>query len=791
MIRESLKKSLSLLLSVCLLLSLVLVAAPAATAAATDKYSYQFQLITENNADCNDHDHPVLMIYGKTLNGTGAEEVIYETELDYDYIQSKKTFTCSGSIDKFPTKVFLSIDFDGGGWRKWEGKFKLSVNDTFVINDTSNRTLSGANMFSHELKSMSVEVNAQNYPVATKCAFTKKPPANVTVPRQGEPVYTCDIDAELTDQYGVLWHEKPTISFENYHNGVAITDGKLTIGADANSADGSNTNVKINAAYSTLSAAVSLTLTNAAYTYTFRDEEGNVLSTGSLRSGQVIPKPEDLKKESDRSNHYIFTGWNPSVERLSKDTVFTPIFKQEAHQFLTYTSDKNATCTKDGTKTAQCTCGVEKTVADEGSALGHSYTYEVTKEPDCTEKGTITYTCIRGDHSYTQEIAAKGHSYTAQTVAPTCTEQGYTLYTCSACNDTYRDSFTAALEHNWDSGNIKKAAGCTESGEKVYTCARCHETRSEEIEPLGHSFKVWTIRSYASCTEDGSKFSTCSRCKEVVNQTIPAFGHSWSEWEQSEAPQCESDGKLSRYCQICGTQEYDSITALGHEMVEKTTPPADGKPGMIYYECARGCGKCATCVISAGGERQIGEICTPEALEASTVDIPAPHFNSYNSVENEYDYHNRGASLRVDKAEREDVQAMRFAASVLIPDGAQIEDFGYIYTRSDYFKQLSKFVLGGANVYSTSVKSGKYSCHTVAEGEVRTFNIVLSIDRDNWSYDYLARPYIVYTFAGETFTVYDEIYASRSVDYVAQRIVDSPLERADVKAYIQAKILDR
>ena len=53
------------------------------------------------------------------------------------------------------------------------------------------------------------------------------------------------------------------------------------------------------------------------------------------------------------------------------------------------------------------------------------------------------------------------------------------------------------------------------------------------------------------------------------------------------------------------------------------------------------------------------------------------------------------------------------------------------------------------------------------------------------------RPYIVYTYAGETFTVYDEIYASRSVDYVAQRIVDSPLERADVKAYIQTKILDR
>ena len=41
----------------------------------------------------------------------------------------------------------------------------------------------------------------------------------------------------------------------------------------------------------------------------------------------------------------------------------------------------------------------------------HSYVDEETKEATCTEAGLITYTCECGD-SYTEDIAAKGHSFT-------------------------------------------------------------------------------------------------------------------------------------------------------------------------------------------------------------------------------------------------------------------------------------------------------------------------------------------------------------------------------------------
>ncbi|MBR0415361.1 MAG: hypothetical protein IJI67_09875 [Clostridia bacterium] len=784
-----LKKSLSVLLCAVMLVSCWVFAAPQAEAATRDTYSFEFSLTTENNADCNDNGNPVLEIYGKPANGTGAEEPLLQTELDPDYIQSKRTFTYSATTNKFPCKVFLSIHFDAGGWRKWEGKFKLSVNGTYIINDTSNRVLEGGNLFAHEIKSTTVNVASSYYPAVQACNFTKKPPTTVTIPRTDEQLFSCPVEAELVDQYGVKWHEDPSISFDSYHAGVTFNDGILNIASDANSADGSNSSVKLNANYDTISNSVTVNLVNASYSYEFQNETGDTISSGTLRYGQTVPRPADLSKAYDRVNHYIFQGWNPNDVRLQKDTVFKPNFKQEAHQFLTYTSDRNATCTNDGTKTSVCTCGAEKTVADEGSALGHAYTYSITTQPTCTQPGLTTYTCTRCGNSYTTPISATGHDYDVQTVAPTCEEQGYILYSCKNCDDSYREYTGEALGHLWNNGTVQTAPGCTSEGTKLYTCSRCQGTYTEPIEALGHTFKTWTIRSYATCTEDGEKFSTCSRCKEKVTQVLPAFGHSWSDWEDDKAPTCEEAGTMMRYCMICTEEETKPVDALGHAMVETVEAPKDGKDGMIYFTCSRpGCDKCATCVINAHGDKEIGEICEPEALPESTVDIPTASFNTYNSIEDHYNYVNRGASLRVDPNSAADKQALRFSASLLMPKGVTIVDYGYIYTNEDHFRSINSLVIGGDGVAQKSVINGKSTSHQTAQGEVKTFNIVLDINQGNWGKNYIARPYIIYQYAGEQFTVYDAMYSSRSVNYIAEKVLQSPTERQSVKDYIQGKI---
>ena len=53
------------------------------------------------------------------------------------------------------------------------------------------------------------------------------------------------------------------------------------------------------------------------------------------------------------------------------------------HEFKTYISDANASCTADGTKTACCdrSCGETHTVIDSGSALGHDWEDATTESP--------------------------------------------------------------------------------------------------------------------------------------------------------------------------------------------------------------------------------------------------------------------------------------------------------------------------------------------------------------------------------------------------------------------------
>lgn len=83
----------------------------------------------------------------------------------------------------------------------------------------------------------------------------------------------------------------------------------------------------------------------------------------------------------------------------AKQSENTEIPKLE-HVFTNYVSNNDATCTEDGTKTAQCDhgCGATDTIADPGSALGHDYVAT-------TEDGVTTYTCSRCGDTYSMAAA--------------------------------------------------------------------------------------------------------------------------------------------------------------------------------------------------------------------------------------------------------------------------------------------------------------------------------------------------------------------------------------------------
>ena len=112
----------------------------------------------------------------------------------------------------------------------------------------------------------------------------------------------------------------------------------------------------------------------------------------------------------------------------------------DGHTWGEYISNHDATCTADGTKTAECQfCDATDTVVDEGSMLAHTY------------------------GEWTDAKDGKRH-----------------VRTCS-CGNAETEA------HKWDSGKVTKEATTTEKGEKTYTCAVCGAVKKEEIPMLVES----------------------------------------------------------------------------------------------------------------------------------------------------------------------------------------------------------------------------------------------------------------------------------------------------------------
>ena len=210
----------------------------------------------------------------------------------------------------------------------------------------------------------------------------------------------------------------------------------------------------------------------------------------------------------------------------------------------------------------------------------HSYSSKVTTAATCTSSGVRTYTCTKCYTSYTETIAATGHSYTSKVTAATCTAQGYTTYTCSGCGNSYKDNYTAVAGHSYTS-KVTKAATCTASGARTYTCSKCGSSYTETIAATGHKYvngicsscgavdpncsHSYTSRvtTAATCTTSGIRTYTCSKCGSSYTETIQATGHSYAA--KVTAPTCTSQGYTTYTCTSCGNSYKDSYTAAaGH-----------------------------------------------------------------------------------------------------------------------------------------------------------------------------------------------------------------------------------
>ena len=448
---------------------------------------------------------------------------------------------------------------------------------------------------------------------------------------------------------------------------------------------------------------------------------------------------------------------------------------------------------------------------------------------DCLNSGTKTVTtyCIRCNEKMsetTETLAALGHDWGAWVVTtqPTCETKGQETCTCNrdANHKQYRE--LAALGHNWDSGVITKQPDCTNPGVRTYTCQNdpAH-TKTESIPVVtdAHKWDSGKVTKQPNCTEPGVKTYTCTiNPSHTRTESIPIVpdAHVWDNGTVTKPSTCFENGIKTYICTVCGETKTEKINALEHAPVLHRNLPADKQAGGAYYQCEN-CGSYWAAVYDSEKEQYTIPDEEPaasleEALAASD-SLPAPYFNIFCDTDErvQYDYSTRGASLKYEYLKRPDYQPMRFSASVRVPEGVNdaigaagnaITDVGIIYSQTKLIEGLDAFTIGAENVYRMSVKSknsaavydgsnwGGVTKHESADGTHLTFNLVVNVLPENWREEYCARAYITYNYCGFEYTVYDEAFSTRSVAYLAQKVVESPSETQAAKDYCQSEILD-
>lgn len=311
-------------------------------------------------------------------------------------------------------------------------------------------------------------------------------------------------------------------------------------------------------------------------------------------------------------------------------TVCGEVVKEaQEHSFTTYTSNSDAGCLTDGTKTAKCDhegCKQTKIVVDEGSALGHDWgEWETVTSPDCENKGSKKRTCKRCQVTETEELDPNGHDWEEDFTVDqeaTCTQEGSKSIHCKNCDAVKDSTVIPATGHaygepkwNWnedgkaatatftcqnDSSHVttknaevtsavKEPATCTQEGTTTYTATVSFEGNVlytdakdvTDIAALGHDWEEeYTIDKAASCTEEGSKSIHCKNCAETKNSTaIPATGHAYGEpkWSWNE------DEKTATATFICQNDNSHVETKAAEVTSAVKEPATCTKEGTVTY----------------------------------------------------------------------------------------------------------------------------------------------------------------------------------------------------------------
>jgi len=180
------------------------------------------------------------------------------------------------------------------------------------------------------------------------------------------------------------------------------------------------------------------------------------------------------------------------------------------------------------------------------------------------------------------------HVYVNNVVDPGCTEGGYTEHVCSVCGDSYRDTLTSAVGHDFTEWVFTKQPTVTEAGEAYRECSVCGERETDTVPPHEHTLADGEAQE-VTCTTDGwAAYEYCTQCLYTTKIVIKATGHAWNSYtsngDSTHTAICENDNshKLTEPCSG-GTVSGSSLPVCEYCHSEYEFAARSGNSTYGYY----------------------------------------------------------------------------------------------------------------------------------------------------------------------------------------------------------------
>ena len=330
-----------------------------------------------------------------------------------------------------------------------------------------------------------------------------------------------------------------------------------------------------------------ITISGNAEVITTSGKKGTGIGGGDSGNGEITPNTDNL------TNGFIaYYDSNANMETSAPEKLLhNDGSGAHTHTGVTLKSSTEATCLNNATVTYLCSCGTEITTELLNTALGHKLgEYTSNNDATCMADGTKTAYCTNTGCTHFVTVTDAGsrnpdkHSFTnyVSNNDATCFEAGHKTASCDngcGATDVKIDENAPALGHTWGTYESDGNATCEQDGTKTAKCVRygkggctATDTVTDVGSKLGHDFeaKDYVSNGDATCEQDGTKTAKCVRYGQggcTATDTVPdagsKLGHDFTDYIYNNNASYTEDGTETAHCNHAGCNETHTRKAEG------------------------------------------------------------------------------------------------------------------------------------------------------------------------------------------------------------------------------------